>query len=154
MITRGFFNISPSVKIRNAPKAALLRRFPHYLFCPSCPVVKALMLGNRAFFRDFQPSESREGEQRKALLQPFSMLTNRKSHVSKILAICGSGSPSHAACAAPTALRPARNCLSSLVRNMSRGFRYLQPLNCPLAIPHSRYVRPSSHRRLPILWTI
>ena len=143
MITRGFFNISPSVKIRNAPKAALLRRFPHYLFCPSCPVVKALMLGNRAFFATF-----------KALLQPFSMLTNRKSHVSKILAICGSGSPSHAACAAPTALRPARNCLPSLVRNMSRGFRYLQPLNCPLAIPHSRYVRPSSHRRLPILWTI
>ena len=136
MITRGFFNISPSVKIRNAPKAALLRRFPHYLFCLSCPVVKALMLGNRVLF------------------QPFSMLTNRKSHVSKILAICGSGFPSHAACAAPTALRPARNCLPSLVRNMSRGFRYLQPLNCPLAIPHSRYVRPSSHRRLPILWTI
>lgn len=153
MITRGFFNISPSVKIRNAPKAALLRRFPHYLFCPSCPVVKALMLGNRAFFATFNPLKVAKGSSAKRFAT-FFHAHNRKSHVSKILAICGSGSPSHTACAAPTALRPARNCLPSLVRNMSRGFRYLQPLNCPLAIPHSRYVRPSSHRRLPILWTI
>lgn len=71
MITRGFFNISPSVKIRNAPKAALLRRFPHYLFCPSCPVVKALMLGNRAFFATFNPLKVAKGSSAKRFCNLF-----------------------------------------------------------------------------------
>ena len=71
MITRGFFNISPSVKIRNAPKAALLRRFPHYLFCPSCLVVKALMLGNRAFFATFNPLKVAKGSSAKRFCNLF-----------------------------------------------------------------------------------
>lgn len=79
MITRGFFNISPSVKIRNTPKAALLRRFPHYLFCPSCPVVKALMLGNRAFFATFNPLKVAKGSSAKRFcnLFPCSRTANR-----------------------------------------------------------------------------